>query len=69
VLADQICDVDSELVRLPMVGHRSRNWEPEPLRWLATRYLQRASLRIDTKAAASGRAPTGKSIAERLIRH
>lgn len=69
VLADQICGLDSDLVRLPMVGHRSRNWEPEPLRWIATRYLQRASLRIDAKAAATGRAPTGKSLAERLISH
>jgi glycine/D-amino acid oxidase-like deaminating enzyme len=25
---------DSELTRMPWVGHRSRSWEPEPLRWL-----------------------------------
>ena len=24
----------TDLVRLPWVGHRSRRWEPEPLRWL-----------------------------------
>ncbi len=69
VLADQICAADSELGRLPMVGHRSRNWEPEPLRWIATRYLQHAALRIDAQAAASGKPPTGRSIAERLIGH
>ena len=34
VLADLIRDVDSELTRLPWVGHRSRRWEPEPIRWL-----------------------------------
>ncbi len=33
-LADLIRGVDSELVRLPWVGHRSPLWEPEPLRWL-----------------------------------
>jgi glycine/D-amino acid oxidase-like deaminating enzyme len=33
-LADLITGADSELVRLPWVGHRSQSWEPEPLRWL-----------------------------------
>jgi len=33
-LADLIRGVDSELTRLPWVGHRSRRWEPEPIRWL-----------------------------------
>jgi glycine/D-amino acid oxidase-like deaminating enzyme len=34
-LADLVRGVDSDLTRLPWVGHRSRPWEPEPLRWLA----------------------------------
>ena len=33
-LADLIRGVDSDLVHLPWVGHRSRPWEREPLRWL-----------------------------------
>ncbi|MHB1613376.1 MAG: NAD(P)/FAD-dependent oxidoreductase [Actinomycetes bacterium] len=33
-LADLILGRDTELVRLPWVGHRSPRWEPEPLRWL-----------------------------------
>jgi len=33
-LADLITGRDSELTRLPWVGHRSRRWEPEPFRWL-----------------------------------
>ena len=33
-LADLVTGADSELVTLPWVGHRSRKWEPEPLRWL-----------------------------------
>ena len=33
-LADLVLGRDTDLVHLPWVGHRSRRWEPEPLRWL-----------------------------------
>jgi glycine/D-amino acid oxidase-like deaminating enzyme len=33
-IADLVTRTDSELVRLPWVGHRSRDWEPEPLRFI-----------------------------------
>ena len=33
-LADLITGTDSDLTRLPWVGHRSKAWEPEPLRWI-----------------------------------
>ena len=33
-LADLILGQDTQLTRLPWVGHRSPRWEPEPLRWL-----------------------------------
>lgn len=33
-LTDLILGRDTGLVRLPWVGHRSRQWEAEPLRWL-----------------------------------
>jgi glycine/D-amino acid oxidase-like deaminating enzyme len=33
-LAQLITGQESELTRLPWVGHRTRSWEPEPLRWL-----------------------------------
>ena len=33
-LRDLVLERDTELTRLPWVGHRSRSWEPEPLRWL-----------------------------------
>jgi glycine/D-amino acid oxidase-like deaminating enzyme len=33
-LADLVTGADTDRVRLPWVGHRSRRWEPEPLRWL-----------------------------------
>ena len=34
-LAELITGMDSPRIDLPWVGHRSRDWEPEPLRWLA----------------------------------
>jgi glycine/D-amino acid oxidase-like deaminating enzyme len=33
-LADLLTGADTELTRLPWVGHRSPDWEPEPLRFL-----------------------------------
>ncbi len=33
-LAELITGRDTQLTRLPWVGHHGRNWEPEPLRWL-----------------------------------
>jgi len=33
-IADLVLGRQSPLVDLPWVGHRSRRWEPEPLRWL-----------------------------------
>jgi glycine/D-amino acid oxidase-like deaminating enzyme len=33
-LADLVRGRDTDLVTLPWVDHRSRRWEPEPLRWL-----------------------------------
>jgi glycine/D-amino acid oxidase-like deaminating enzyme len=36
-LTDLVLNRQSELTALPWVGHRSRSWEPEPLRWLGVR--------------------------------
>lgn len=33
-LRDLVLGEDTELTRLPWVGHAARRWEPEPLRWL-----------------------------------
>lgn len=56
-LSDLILGRDSELVRLPWVNRHARNWEPEPLRWLATRGLYAAYRQAD-KAELAGRATT-----------
>jgi glycine/D-amino acid oxidase-like deaminating enzyme len=38
-LADLVLGRDTDLVTLPWVGHRSRRWEPEPLRFIASRAI------------------------------
>ena len=38
-LADLILDRPTDLTRLPWVGHRGRQWEPEPLRFIASRMI------------------------------
>jgi len=68
ILADLITGTASEITSLPMAGHRSPSWEPEPLRWLAVRYIQAAHGRIDVRAARSGRPPSGRTLAEWLSR-
>ena len=39
-LADLILERDTELVGLPWVRPPARNWEPDPLRWLAVRAVR-----------------------------
>ena len=49
-------DVPGELVRLPWVGHRSRRWEPEPLRWAGVNAARWAVDRADAAEHRTGRA-------------
>lgn len=35
-LRDLVLERNTDLTRLPWVGHRARDWEPEPLRWIGT---------------------------------
>jgi glycine/D-amino acid oxidase-like deaminating enzyme len=69
VLADLITGQDTDLGRLPMVGHEPKRWEPEPFRWLGVRHVQKAAARLEEKAIRTGKAPSGRSIAERLMSH
>jgi hypothetical protein len=48
----------SPLTELPWVGHRSRDWEPEPLRWLGVRGMYLAYKAADWH---EGRGRTGIS--------
>jgi glycine/D-amino acid oxidase-like deaminating enzyme len=54
-LADLITGADSELTRLPWVGHRSPPWEPEPLRFLGLNAGLRMMALADREEARTGR--------------
>jgi glycine/D-amino acid oxidase-like deaminating enzyme len=54
-LADLVLRVSSDLVRLPWVNHRSRRWEPEPLRWLGVNAGLRAMSVADREEMRTGR--------------
>jgi glycine/D-amino acid oxidase-like deaminating enzyme len=68
-LAELIAGAGTERTELPIVGHRSRHWEPEPLRWLGVRFVAGALARVDRKAERTRTPPSGRSIGERLARH
>jgi hypothetical protein len=59
----------SELEKLPLTHHRSPDWEPEPVRWLVVRYMQREFQRIDETLEAGRPRPWDARIAETLGRH
>ncbi|WP_334122489.1 NAD(P)/FAD-dependent oxidoreductase [Glutamicibacter sp.] len=46
-LRDLILGHDTALTQLPWVNHQVRKWEPEPLRWLATKGLYAAYSQAD----------------------
>ena len=66
-LADLIQGVDSDLVGLPWVGHRSRRWEPEPVRWAAIDATRRLAGWIDRREAATQRTPRVAAVLDRLV--
>jgi len=69
ILAELISGKTTELCELPIARRISPQWEYEPLRWLAVRYMQNAFLRIDS-AGKKGRAkPKDAFLAQYLGRH
>lgn len=60
-ITDLILGNDSEIAGLPWVNHRVRKWEPEPLRWIATKGLY-AAYGVADRAELAGR-PTTSPIA------
>jgi glycine/D-amino acid oxidase-like deaminating enzyme len=54
-LADLVLGRDSDLVSMPWVGHRSRGWEPEPIRFLASTAIVRTLGGADRREDAGGR--------------
>lgn len=69
VVTDLMLGIDSSITHLPPANHRSRDWEPEPFRFLGARYVLGAYNRIDRNAERTGIPPAGNSLAERLTRH
>jgi glycine/D-amino acid oxidase-like deaminating enzyme len=68
-LADLVTGRDSSLVRLPWVGHRSRPWEPEPLRWLGVNAGLRVMTGADEEERRTGRPSRRASMLGRFIGH
>jgi glycine/D-amino acid oxidase-like deaminating enzyme len=54
-LADLVTTRDTALTRLPWVQHRSRRWEPEPLRWLGVNAGLRLANLADGEERLTGR--------------
>ena len=54
-LRDLVLGRDTELTRLPWVGHASPRWEPEPLRWLGINAGLRATVLADAEERLTGR--------------
>jgi glycine/D-amino acid oxidase-like deaminating enzyme len=66
-LADLILDRDTARTGLPWVGHRSRRWEPEPLRWLGISAMTAAMSGADRAEQRSGRPSKRAKALSRLI--
>ena len=54
-LRDLVLRRETDLTRLPWVNHRSRRWEPEPLRWLEVNAGLRLMAFADREEALTGR--------------
>ncbi|RMH77535.1 MAG: FAD-dependent oxidoreductase [Actinomyces sp.] len=66
-LADLVTGTDSELVDLAWVGHRSRSWEPEPLRWVAINAALALMAGADRVEERSGRPSRRAALLDRLL--
>jgi glycine/D-amino acid oxidase-like deaminating enzyme len=67
-LAHLITGTDSALTSLPWVGHVSRRWEPEPLRWLGVQAMYAAYRMADRREQTYGlpRSAIVARVADRL---
>ncbi len=54
-LADLVTGRHTAITELPWVGHRSRRWEPEPLRWAGINAGLRVAHAADREEARTGR--------------
>jgi glycine/D-amino acid oxidase-like deaminating enzyme len=68
-LADLITGTESELASLPWVGHRSRRWEPEPLRWIGTNLGLWTAASADRVEQRTGRPARRAKLIDFLLDH
>lgn len=66
-LADLVRGRDTDLTRLPWVGHQWRKWEPEPLRWTGIHAMSAVMASADRAEARSGRPARRAALAQRLL--
>ena len=67
-LAHLITGADSELTRLPWVGHRSPRWAPEPFRWLGVNAGLRVMTWADKAEARTGRSSRAAAAVSGFLR-
>ncbi len=68
-LAHLITQTESELTSLPWVNHRSRKWEPEPLRWIGVNIGLQIMQRADSHEQKTGKTSRSAAYMNRLIGH
>ena len=68
-LADLLTGSASELTALPWVNHRSRRWEPEPLRWLGANAGLAVMSSADSREARTGRPARRAQFMGRYVGH
>ncbi|NUR24885.1 MAG: FAD-dependent oxidoreductase [Catenulispora sp.] len=68
-LADLLTGRDTEITRLPWVNHRSRRWEPEPLRWIGANIGLRTMDAADAEEARTGKASRRAKVFGRFLGH
>jgi len=68
-LADLILGRDTDIVGLPWVGHRSRRWEPEPLRWFGINAALWATRVADGAESRTGKPSRLAAQVDRLLGH
>jgi glycine/D-amino acid oxidase-like deaminating enzyme len=66
-LADLVTGRPSDLVALPWVGHQSRKWEPEPLRWIGVNAGLRVAAWADAAESRPGHRPRAAAMWRRIL--
>ena len=66
-LRDLVLGRDSEITALPWVNHRSRRWEPEPLRWIGTNLALKTMASADKVELKTGKPARRADLVGKLI--